>query len=158
MSDDADDLDQELDRLVRTDPEFVQVIFGLQISVSTGMITRAMAEYQLQHLYRRKKWEARAGVAARRSAEPPTIYDHGGNSYSMDGVRPIRVSVAVANVLAVFAKRDQALLTSEIETESGYDGQAPKLMKKINRSFPGTVRFPKERDGYYVRVRPAPGR
>jgi hypothetical protein len=83
---------------------------------------------------------------------PPTIWFHGGKSYSADGKQPRNVSNEQHNALTAFLDKDQAQDTRTLE-RAGVSSVS-KVMGKLNKRFPGAVRKPRFKgDGYYIRVR-----
>jgi hypothetical protein len=92
-----------------------------------------------------------AEVAEERPPEPPTIWYHGGRSYSRDGKRPVCVSAEQHNFLKEFLDNSQAIVTKDL---SKGICNVTDVAKKLAEKFPDAICFPKEKgDGYFVRVR-----
>jgi hypothetical protein len=86
-------------------------------------------------------------------AAPPTLWFHGGSSYSLDGGGPALVSQEMHNVLRLFLDRDEALDTRAL---SRCTSNVAEVVGKLQKKFgAAAVRRP-GRDkgaGYYIRVR-----
>jgi hypothetical protein len=93
------------------------------------------------------------GPPALDAADQPTVWYHGGQSYSPDGVTPVLVSNELHNLLKAFLDRNEALDTKTLE-KAGV-GNATLVVDKIVKKFSGkAVRRPERKgDGYFIRVR-----
>jgi hypothetical protein len=92
------------------------------------------------------------GEKPRGNQSTPTVWYHGGRSYSLDGQTPILSSREQHNALQAFLDRSEALDTRALQNNSV--SNAADVMGKIDKKWPGTVQPPKSKgDGYYIRVR-----
>jgi len=83
----------------------------------------------------------------------PTIWHHGGKSYSGNGRTPLCVSAEMHNVLVFFLDGDEAYDTKEL-MKAGASNVAV-VIDKIAAKFGGdAIRRPRSKgDGYFIRVR-----
>jgi hypothetical protein len=100
--------------------------------------------------------EQQAGGAGDQRSVQPTVWYHGGHSYSRDGLRPVKVSNEMHNVLKPFLDGNIAINTKELQ-KSGVSNVASvidKLVKKFGESPDGPICRPAAKgDGYFIRVR-----
>lgn len=86
-----------------------------------------------------------------------TIWCHGENSYSIDGLIPFCVSKDLHAILQVFLNKELSLTTRVLQRKAGVNNAA-KSMKKLvdfhDGLFAAAVRLPEgeKGDGYFVRV------
>lgn len=86
----------------------------------------------------------------------PTIWFHGGTSYSTDGRAQMCVTAEEDAILTAFLKCGHALQTERLEIEAGYKNVA-RVMKGLAEKFGPAVVMPgKSKRGYLARVRHAP--
>jgi hypothetical protein len=92
-------------------------------------------------------------TAALPSTEQPTIWHHGGKSYSADGQMPVVVSTEKDNVLQAFLDRDEASDTKTLRNcgVSNVTAVIKKLAEQFGRD--AITRPKKKGDGYFIRVR-----
>jgi hypothetical protein len=82
----------------------------------------------------------------------PTIWHHGGRSYSTDGI-PLQVSNEQHNVLSAFVDRDEAVDTKTL-TQNGVSNVAAVIDKLAEKFGHDAIRRPAAKgDGYFIRVR-----
>jgi hypothetical protein len=85
-----------------------------------------------------------------------TVWRHSDRSYSVNGTRPVNVSIEEASILAAFLEAKASLDTKALES---HVSNVSRVMKQLAEIFPGAIHFPRpERkgEGYYIHVRPAP--
>jgi hypothetical protein len=84
---------------------------------------------------------------------PPTIWYHGGRSYSADGKAPVAVSREAHNLMQQFLGKGEALRTAALE-KAGVSNVARVVSQIIRRFGKTTVRRPgrNKGSGYFVRV------
>jgi hypothetical protein len=86
------------------------------------------------------------------TAELPTVWYHGGRSYSVDGRNPHLVPPEQHNALHAFLDCDKALST-EVLMDAGVSNVSD-VMKTLFRKYGEAVRLPaKKGPGYFIRVR-----
>jgi hypothetical protein len=96
---------------------------------------------------------------ARASATPPeapTVWFHGGRSYSRDGLNPFVVNAEQHNLLQAFLARDVALPTRELEDAgvSNVSRVVGTLLRTAGGALADAIRRPKAKgEGYFIRVR-----
>jgi hypothetical protein len=82
----------------------------------------------------------------------PTVWYHGGRSYSADGRTHSLVSTEQHNALSAFLDCDQSLDTKALEKKG--ISNVSSVMQKLAKRFGDAVRTPKKKgEGYYIRVR-----
>jgi hypothetical protein len=91
----------------------------------------------------------------------PTIWYHGGESYSIGGVSQLVVGKEEHYILQAFLQHQRAMKTSEIETTAGVTN-APRSIKELvegyGHCFAPAIRRPngvKGAGGYFIRVQRA---
>jgi len=92
--------------------------------------------------------------AAPDSGDQPTVWYHGGQSYSTDGMSPVSTSNEQHNMLKAFLEGHEALLTRNLE-KAGV-GNPTLVAKGLAKKFgEAAVRRPNREKGagYYIRVR-----
>lgn len=94
--------------------------------------------------------------------DPPTIWSHGSNAYSIDGIDPVVVTEEENCILQAFLEKKTALGTRDLESASGVNNVSRvvnKLMKKHDGVFARAGRVPGKTKGagYFFRVCMAPG-
>ena len=87
------------------------------------------------------------------AGDDDTIWYHDGQSYSMQGNDPIKVSATQHRVLQKFLNSKEALDTKDLKpvTEN-----PTTTMKALAKQFPGAVRLPRKGhkgEGYFARVK-----
>lgn len=95
-------------------------------------------------------------LGAEKSKYPgsPTIWYHGGQSYSRDGIRPIRVSTEQHNILNAFLGGNEAFDTDTL-SDKGVSNVTTVIVKLAKKFGDDAVRRPDDKgDGYFIRVRP----
>jgi hypothetical protein len=82
----------------------------------------------------------------------PTVWYHGGRSYSADGQTHSLVSPEQHNALSAFLDCDQSLDTKALEKKG--ISNVSSVMQKLAKRFGDAVRTPKNKgEGYFIRVR-----
>jgi hypothetical protein len=83
----------------------------------------------------------------------PTIWYHGGSSYSTIGVNPVNVSAERHKLLQQFLDRDQALNTRHLESK-GVNNVSKVIAKLCEQFGQRYIRRPERKNyGYYIHVR-----
>jgi hypothetical protein len=99
--------------------------------------------------------------------EQPTIYYHGKQSYSTDGVTPVVVGDRHHEILQAFLTRRAAMSTVQLEkaafgvVRTENVSQLVKRLQKLHSGrFSPAIQTPNgvKGAGYFIRVQPAPGR
>jgi len=86
----------------------------------------------------------------------PTIWFHGGKSYSADGLNPVNVSQEQHNVLSQFLGRDEALDTKALG-KAGTSNVAAVIKKLAEQFGADAIRRPEHKgNGYFIRVCSSP--
>ncbi len=87
---------------------------------------------------------------------PPTIWHHGGASYSLDGRSPENVSAEDNNILQAFLGREEAIVTKALE-KAGVCNVSVAIGRLAKIFGEDAVQRPRRKNaGYYIRVRTRP--
>jgi hypothetical protein len=88
-------------------------------------------------------------------SNPPTIWYHGGVSYSRDGLKPITVSRGMHTLLSAFLGSEQAMTSKALE-DTAVPNVAAMVNKIAEKFGEEPIRRPGQKargDGYFIRVR-----